>query len=105
MATIKIVFKNSDDDTQKQWTVLFGDSYKPWRTQFDEYMRMFSNSEVVSAYKSKSKWIGFGGLKWCSEKDFLEELTKEGDHTGKYRYYSTFEFTPFKLIPNPTDNI
>ena len=81
---VKIQFQNGEGRTQ---TMLFGDSYKRWYQQYDEYLRgaksKDSGIEAVRAWKSKSAWIGWGGLKWVNEEYFQEELNREGCQDGE----------------------
>jgi len=56
----------------------FGDSYKRWWTQMSEYCREHAE-QPESIQVSKSKWISFGGLKWCEEGRFQSELDEEGE--------------------------
>lgn len=69
--TIKSKFQNGR-------AMLFGDSYKRWWTQMAEYCRDI-REQPESIRVSKSKWISFGGLKWCSEQSFQLELDEEGE--------------------------
>jgi len=41
--------------------MMFGNSYKAWEEQLDD-----------------SKWISWGGLKWCPEERFQHHLNREG---------------------------
>ena len=50
-------------------TMLFGDSYKSWKEQFTEYIDKWKIDDILDVWHSKAKWIGMGGLKWCSEED------------------------------------
>jgi hypothetical protein len=83
--------------------MMFGDSYKPWHMQMDEYMRRCAEGlprpERVEV--SKSKWIGWGGLKWCSSDNFQHELNREGcqesdPDNSRPRKYADMEFAPAK---------
>ena len=69
--TIKSKFPNGR-------TMLFGDSYKRWWTQMAEHCRE-RMEQPESIQVSKSKWISFGGLKWCEESRFQSELDEEGE--------------------------
>lgn len=87
--TVKVEIKDKEDPT-KTFFMLFGNSYKGWEDQFIEFMYRYFNpkheawsyknvaNKVVNAWKSSSPWKGWGGLKWCEEKDFQEELNREG---------------------------
>ncbi len=83
---VKITFSDLDD---KESTMLFGNSYKNWFTQFEEYLyrtiKWWNAKEILSCdiyeiidvQKTSDKWIGYGGLKWCCELDFQAELNSE----------------------------
>jgi hypothetical protein len=72
---VKIKLK---DETGNEFTMMFGDSYKKWYIQFQEYIINFKIYHCIDATVSQNKWIGWGGLKWCNELDFQEELNREG---------------------------
>ena len=89
--------------------MLFGDSYKKWFIQCEEYLcnhiRWWDTNvimecnirEVLKVEKSSSKWKGWGGLKWCQSYAFQEELNREGVQAGepdnpKPRKYSEMSF-------------
>lgn len=63
------------------WTMMFGNSYKPWTMQLEEYLFMLKRKGELNDYLevtvSDSPWIGWGGLKWCSEGDFQNQLNRE----------------------------
>lgn len=71
---VRIKFKTDTDE----YTMLFGDSYKKWFTQFEEYISRYKVYDFSNVALSKSKWIGWGGLKWCNENEFQHELNREG---------------------------
>lgn len=62
--------------------MLFGNSYKPWNMQFDEYISTCKRDGIelvlMSVYVSDSQWISWGGLKWCPEQHFQQQLNREG---------------------------
>lgn len=62
--------------------MMFGNSYKPWEMQYDEYIWFCKNNniklELINVETSHSKWISWGGLKWCPEERFQEQLNREG---------------------------
>ena len=58
--------------------MLFGDSYKRWWTQMYEHCRDI-REQPTEIQVSKSKWISFGGLKWCEESRLQYELDEEGE--------------------------
>ena len=63
--------------------MLFGDSYKTWYDQFDEYWWKNKSklSKPINVEVSKSMWQSWGGLKWCSSEHFQEKLNREGCQT------------------------
>lgn len=77
---VKVLFIHKEN--QAETIMLFGNSYKKWETQFEEYLRIIRNElpnlTIARVWKSNAKWIGWGGLKWCSEDIFQEELNREG---------------------------
>lgn len=88
--------------------MLFGNSYKTWQEQFEEYYKRLQrltdgNVEVIKAWSSKADWKGWGGLKWCEETEFQEELNREGCQHGEPdnvspRKYSEMVFTDFNIF-------
>lgn len=76
---IKVLFKIEGEPV----TMMFGDSYKSWKEQYSEFYRSTKYEtkgliELIAIWECKDKWIGWGGLKWCSEKNFQECLNREG---------------------------
>lgn len=67
---------------EKGWTMLFGNSYKPWDMQLEEYLLFESVRHRCSGWEEievcHSPWISFGGLKWCAEENFQKQLNREG---------------------------
>jgi len=63
-------------------TMMFGSSYKDWEDQFSEYLLMLKRLNQLDGYlevtASDDKWVGWGGLKWCSEENFQHQLNREG---------------------------
>ncbi|MGM7720636.1 spore protein H [Metabacillus sp. Hm71] len=83
--------------------MLFGDSYKPWRIQLDEYMWSFKPEKVLNVESSHSKWVGWGGLKWCPDSKFQHQLNREGcqdndpDNPKPRQYHKmNFKYDPKK---------
>jgi len=74
---VRVTFEND-------LTMLFGDSYKPWTLQFDEYCWRNKKQlgEIVSVDTSAEKWISWGGLKWCADESFQAQLNREGCQSG-----------------------
>ena len=98
---IKIRFRSSDKKN-REFNMLFGNSYKNWKEQFCEYRGLFKNEIPIKVWRSKSKWKGWGGLKWCLESEFQEELNREDTQDGepdnpKPRQYSKMKFWEFDL--------
>lgn len=84
---IRITWLNFE---KRPFTILYGDSYKLWPQQVQEYIwesikfwnsttlikrNLFGISKVEI---SDDKWISWGGLKWCPHEDFQKELNREG---------------------------
>ena len=106
--TVRVTIKENDGSHR---VVMFGDSYKKWTTQFEEWIwNQFSNNvesawkfcdsdvqgRVVDAAISKSAWISHGGLKWCNENIFQDELNREGASLSiPPRQYKDFKFAPY----------
>lgn len=71
--------------------MVFGSSYKAWYQQLFEYMCLQSLGKVFEGYEclrieqSKSKWPGFGGLKWCAA-DELAAIVKDRDGRDARRF-------------------
>jgi hypothetical protein len=87
-------------------TMLFGDSYKKWYVQLEEfiwYVLKDRKSKPLEITYSNSDWKSFGGLKWCSGDKFQEQLNREGcqnddEDNPNPRQYSEMQFneaTPF----------
>lgn len=91
---VKIKIKDKEN---KEYTMLFGNSYKKWFTQFEEYAQIHPPFEVIEVSISKENWKSWGGLKWCRENQFQEELNREGVQNNepdnpKPRDFSKMEF-------------
>lgn len=86
-------------------TMLFGDSYKSWQTQFNEYSYTFKPKNLITAETSKEKWISWGGLKWCNDSNFQKELNREGCQDNdpdnpKPRQYENMKFVKNQIVEN-----
>ncbi len=107
--TIRLTISRGDD----QKIVLFGNSYKYWWQQAEEFIYRTYGSKTegwryqdiadldIEVEKSQSKWIGWGGLKWCDESLMQEELNREGcqpkepDNPRPRKYVNfNFEYYP-----------
>lgn len=98
---VRITFLKTDG---AEFTMLFGNSYKHWSTQYEEYIcRQIKHevpselSDVITVEVSKSKWKSWGGLKWCASEDFQQELNREGRQekdadNPKPRQYADMKF-------------
>jgi hypothetical protein len=104
---VKIKVKSKDGDI---FTMLFGDSYKKWNIQFNEYCSNFKPVEILEVKTSRSEWKGWGGLKWCNELSFQYELNREGcqstepDNTN-HRIYSDMVFNSNPVAENLAKSI
>lgn len=99
------------DEEQMPFAMLFGDSYKTWEHQYQEYLwymikwwdeKTCTKRDlygVVKIEKCIDKWKTWGGLKWCHADDFQHELNREGcpySHSpdnSNPRQYSNMVFT------------
>lgn len=98
------------DDKNLEFTMMFGNSYKDWKTQFKEFLRIEKPIKIVSVETSKEKWIGWGGLKWCEECDFQEELNREGcqekePDNPRPRKYDNMTFQENRICFNEANKI
>ena len=57
--------------------MLFGNSYRTWDDQLEEYCGMTRQIPEWLTY-SPQPWVSFGGLKWCAPENFQGQLDKEG---------------------------
>jgi hypothetical protein len=85
--------------------MMFGDSYKNWDEQASEYLLMWREriESVGKVFVSKSKWVGYGGLKWCREDNFQEQLDTEP--VEKKRQFSEMEFTRSSRLEDKVEEI
>lgn len=96
-------------DKNEEIIMLFGNSYKDWFDQFNEYIwnhirwwdeKTIMKCEIIHILRverSNSRWKGWGGLKWCSHEYFQEQLNREGVQDNepdnpKPRIYANMEF-------------
>ena len=84
--------------------MLFGDSYKPWTMQFDEYM-FKKDFKPIKFESCKDKWISWGGLKWCWEDLFQKQLNREGCQDNEPdnpnpRQYANMKFVENNIVKN-----
>lgn len=92
--TIRVTFSDR--------VMMFGNSYKPWEMQYDEYvwmcLRNGTQLQLVKVETSHSKWVTWGGLKWCPEDRFQHQLNREGcqdnePDNSNPRQYSKMNFS------------
>ena len=101
---VRITFDNNN-------IMLFGNSYKPWHMQFEEYYNCYSKKSTPIKFEScKDKWIGWGGLKWCSDDKFQQQLNREGCQDSEVdnpnpRRYENMKFLLNPLVRNKVLNI
>ena len=101
---VKITFDNGD-------IVLFGNSYKTWYIQFEEYFCLYKRKITPIKFEScKDKWIGWNGLKWCSADLFQNELNREGCQDNEPdnpnpRRYEDMTFVDNNLVKNKVMSI
>ena len=91
--------------------MMFGDSYKSWSEQFREFIhRKYGDPKKgwrkcdleglqVELEKSRSKWIAWGGLKWCAESEFQNELNREGCQEDEPDNPAPRRFADFRFEP------
>lgn len=99
---------------EKTEVILTGTSYKHWYEQAVEYIyRTYGDKEKgwryrdvadldIEVEKSHSKWVGWGGLKWCAEEFMQGELNREGCQSGepdnpRPRKYINFNFEYYNI--------
>jgi hypothetical protein len=103
------------DENLQEFTMMFGDSYKDWQTQYQEflwqYIQWYDRTiisrclvfKVISLEACKDRWKAWGGLKWCNESSFQNELNREGcqqnepDNPKPRQYHKMKFYLDFKL--------
>jgi hypothetical protein len=82
--------------------MLFGDSYKKWDEQAEEFFRIYPDLfiSILNVMISDSKWIGWGGLKWCCASTFQDELNREGCQDGEPNNPNPRKYADMKFYPN-----
>lgn len=100
---VKIKF---EDLSGKTWSMLFGNSYKDWKDQFEEYlfdlnywwdskqMMRCGVYNIRTVESCKDKWIQSGGLKWCLDTNAGKQLKIEAEllKLKKPRKFEDFKF-------------
>lgn len=104
--TVRVTLREDNGEPVK---MLFGNSYKDWTEQAAEFIyRRYGNPEngwrysdvvdrVIGVERSLSRWIAWGGLKWCTEPSMQANLDREGvqrdePDNPKPRLYRMFSF-------------
>jgi len=84
-----IVRVTFEDLERKELKYLFGNGYKSWRRQYEEFVNAYITwwntktimtcelFNILQVETSSSKWIESGGLKWCSDENAQDELNEE----------------------------
>jgi hypothetical protein len=83
--------------------MMFGDSYKPWHMQFDEWLWANKDKEInpITIEASSDNWIGWGGLKWCPERMFQDQLDREGCQENESDNPNPRQFKNMQFKNNP----
>lgn len=97
MSTVVTSFKTDAEE----YEMVFGDSYKTWQMQLNEYLMMLHNRKtqykITGLRKSNAKFVQHG-LKWCSVDEYQDELKFEAKDTGKpARKFDTMSFSPIHI--------
>jgi hypothetical protein len=87
----------------EELTMMFGDSYKPWYMQFDEYFWQCKEKlpNPISIETAPDKWIGWGGLKWCPESKMQEQFNREGCQENEPDNPTPRQYLRIKFKDNP----
>ncbi|MES5957434.1 spore protein H [Bacillus fungorum] len=89
--------------------MMFGNSYKTWEEQLDEYLWLLKRDGELNSVKgvtvSDNKWVSWGGLKWCPENKFQHQLNREGCQSDEPdnpnpRQYKDMKFYPDVAVAN-----
>tara|TARA_Y100000310_G_scaffold75263_1_gene71551 strand:+ start:14814 stop:15266 length:453 start_codon:yes stop_codon:yes gene_type:complete len=107
-----IVRVTFEDLERKELKYLFGNGYKSWRRQYEEFVYDYITwwdkktimtcnlFNILQVETSSSEWIKSGGLKWCSDKIAQDELNEEliiakrqGEKRKTARKYNQIKFT------------
>lgn len=98
----------------EEWTMLFGNSYKTWEMQLKEYLLLLKRKQKLESYSevtvSDNAWIAWGGLKWCEENDFQNQLDREGRQSNEAanenaRQYSNMEFYQDRVVTEKVNKL
>jgi hypothetical protein len=90
--TVKAHYRLPDGTVR---VMIFGNSYKTYREQMDEYEDYGRRTELtlVELYQSSERFVQHG-LKWCDYDSYQEELDFEAqDLKREPRRLTTFEWT------------
>lgn len=97
MSTVKVQF-TTDEET---YTMVFGDSYKTWQMQLQEYIYYLKRKDrkfTINKLDKSSEKFRQNGLKWCDIKEYQGELTEDAleMHT-RVRNIEDFKWRPITL--------
>lgn len=102
MATVRATFDTTETDGSKDtYEMVFGDSYKTWQMQLQEYIWSLRRQDIAFTIrglcKSNAAFVQ-DGLKWCDAEKYQKELTREAKFYGKVvRRFETFSFNGIEL--------
>lgn len=87
---------------KEQFTLYFGNSYKRWDHQFQEYCWRgaspnndfyIKNLALVRAEYCNEQFPSYGGLKWGTEEGLIQRLKEEAENNGtKPKDFTKFRF-------------
>lgn len=105
---VRVTFENLE---RQELKYLFGNGYKPWRRQYEEFVNAYITwwdsktimtcelLNILQVETSPSKWIESGGLKWCNDENAQDELNEEliiaqnqGERRKTARKYNQIRF-------------
>lgn len=94
---VRVTLKNGS-------VIMFGDSYKKWDVQFQEYCwfgavafnNFYIRDVVVEKVEyCKEKFPTYGGLKWSTEKALIDRLKEQAASEGRQpKDYSKYAYFP-----------
>lgn len=103
---VKLILEDSDGD---RITLMTGTSYKNYLDQIQDFFyrgQKWIDSlphpeyKIIKIETSKSKWKAWGGLKWCLEENFQDQLNREGCQTGDPNNPNPRQYSKMKFIKN-----
>ena len=94
---IRVALKNGN-------VIMFGDSYKPWEQEFQEYCWFGASRTTDFCIRNillekveycNEKFPTYGGLKWGSEAAMVQRLKEQAEQEGKKpKDYSKYVYSP-----------